>query len=71
MNRTLKEPLTKLSLEIGADGVALLPVALHRVRNSPYQMGLTLFEIMFGTPPSIISNFQADLLDDQDLLDAI
>ncbi|KAL6031115.1 hypothetical protein STEG23_001929 [Scotinomys teguina] len=44
------------------------------VRNSPYQMGLTPFEIMFGTPPPIISNLWAELLpelDDQDFLDAI
>lgn len=54
--------------------MALLPFALSRVRDSPYQMGLTPFEIMFGTPPPIITNLQADLLaelDDKKLLDAI
>lgn len=34
MNRTLKETLTKLTVETGGDWVALLPYALYRVRNS-------------------------------------
>ena len=54
MNRTLKETLTKLALETGGDWVTLLPFALYRVRNSPYKMGLTPYEIMFGIPPPII-----------------
>lgn len=47
------------------DWVNLLPLALFRIRNSPYQMGLKLFEIMFGTPFSIIPNLQADFLADR------
>lgn len=54
MNRTLKETLTKLTLETGGNWVALLPYALYWVRNSPYKMGLTPYEIMFGTPPPIL-----------------
>lgn len=54
MNQTLKETLTKLALESGGDWVTLLPFALYRVRNSPYKMGLTPFEIMYGIPPPII-----------------
>ena len=71
MNRTLKEILTKLVAETGRDWVALLPFALYRVRNSPYQLGLTPFEIMYGIPPPIIPNLKAEVLketDDQKLL---
>ncbi|XP_057358257.1 uncharacterized protein LOC130683788 [Manis pentadactyla] len=49
MNRTLKETLTKLSIETGlCDWLVLLPFALFRVRNTPGCFGLTPFEIMFG-----------------------
>ena len=71
MNRTLKEILTKLVAETSRDWVALLPFALYRVRNSPYQLGLTLFEIMYGIPPPIIPNLKTEVLkeiDDQKLL---
>lgn len=67
----LKETLTKLVAETGGDWVALLPFALYRVRNSPYQLGLTPFEIMYGIPPPIIPNLKAEVLkeiDDQKLL---
>jgi hypothetical protein len=30
--------------------VTLLPFTLYRVQNSPYQMGLTPFKVMFGSP---------------------
>ena len=51
MNRTLKETLTKLTLETGRnDWTALLPYALFRVRNTPGASGLTPFELMFGVP---------------------
>ena len=70
MNRTLKETLTKLVAETGGDWVPLFPFALYRVRNSPYQLGLTPFEIMYGIPPPIIPNLKAEVLkeiDDQKL----
>ncbi|XP_037382666.1 uncharacterized protein LOC119258442, partial [Talpa occidentalis] len=51
MNRTLKETLTKLTLESGGDWVTLLPYALFRARNSPYRLGLSPFEIIYGTAP--------------------
>ncbi|XP_073928216.1 uncharacterized protein [Castor canadensis] len=54
MNRTLKETLAKLALETGGDWVTLLPLAIFRVRNSPYVHGLTPFEILYGAPPPII-----------------
>jgi hypothetical protein len=54
MNRTLKETLAKLALETGGDWVTLLPLAIFRVRNSPYVHGLTPFEILYGAPSPII-----------------
>lgn len=62
MNRTLKETLTKLTLETGGDWVSLLPYALFRVWNSPYKLDLTPFEIMFGKPPPIIPNLRAEVI---------
>uniref|UniRef100_A0ABI7ZYB3 Integrase catalytic domain-containing protein n=1 Tax=Felis catus TaxID=9685 RepID=A0ABI7ZYB3_FELCA len=62
MNRTLKETLTKLTMETGGDWVTLLPNALYRVRNTPYTLGFTPYEIMFGRPPPIIPNLRAELL---------
>lgn len=54
MNRTIKETLTKLTLETGGnDWTVLLPYALFRVRNTPGVAGLTPFELMFGAPPPI------------------
>jgi hypothetical protein len=50
MNRTLKETLTKLTMEAGADWVVLPPLALFRVRNTPSHFSLTPFEILYGTP---------------------
>lgn len=67
MNRTLKETLTKLTMETDANWVELLPYALYRVRNSPYKLGLTPYEIMFGRPTPIIPNLKSNLIQlDQD-----
>ena len=52
MNQTLKETLTKLALETGGDWVTLLHFTLFWAQNTPYRLGLTPFEIMFGAPPS-------------------
>jgi hypothetical protein len=49
-------------METGGDWVALLPFALYRVRNSPYQLGLTPSEIMFRRPPPILPNLRAELV---------
>lgn len=46
MNRTLKETLTKLTMETGAD-LVLLPLALFRTENTPSWFSLTLFEILY------------------------
>ena len=71
MNRTLKETLTKLTMETGGDWVSLLPFTLYGVRNSPYKLGLSRFEIMYGVPPPIIPTLWLELLveiDDHNLL---
>lgn len=62
MNRTIKETLTKLSLDIGTRyWVQLLPLTLYRVRNTTGPHGLTPFEIIYGSPPPAISFFDSDV----------
>jgi hypothetical protein len=53
-----------LALETGGDWVTLLPLAIFRVRNSPYVHGLTPFEILYGAPPPIIQKTLSPRLDD-------
>ena len=56
MNRTLKETLTKLSIETGGtDWTVLLPLALFRARNTPSRYYLTPFEILYGAPPPLFT----------------
>ena len=52
INRTLKETLTKLTMETGTD-LVLLPLALFGTRNTPSWFSLTLFEILYGAPMPI------------------
>jgi hypothetical protein len=52
MNRILKETLTKLTKETGAD-LVLLPLALFRTRNTPSLFSLALFKILYGAPMHI------------------
>lgn len=55
------------------DWVTLFPFALFRVRNSPYQMGLTPLKIMYGIPRLMIPSLQTDLvftLEDQNILNS-
>lgn len=60
MNRTIKETLTKLSIEArGIDWTALLSLALFRVRNTPGPLGLTPFEILFGAPPPLFETLDS------------
>ena len=59
INKTLKETWTKLTQETGNDWVTLLPFALYQIWNSPYQLGLTPFNIMFRIPSSIILSIQS------------
>jgi transposase InsO family protein len=62
MNWTLKELLTKLSLETGDDCVDLLPAALLRVRCTPYKQGFTPFEILYGRLCPIIPRLGKEIL---------
>jgi hypothetical protein len=62
MNRTLKELLTKLSLETGDGWVNLLPAALLRVKCTPYTQGFNPFEILCGRPPPIIPRLGEEAL---------
>ena len=74
INETLKETLIKLALETGGDWATLLPYALVRVRNSPYQIGLTPSEIMYGLPPPLVPRLPDELilpLEEVDLLESL
>lgn len=66
MNWTLKESLTKLPLVTGGDWVVLLPYALYKARNTPYILGLTPFEILYGRTPPLLSNLQSEILAEYD-----
>lgn len=56
INRTLKEAMTKLSVETGiTDWTVLLPFALFRVCNTPGPLKLTPFEILYGTHPPLVA----------------
>ncbi len=62
MNRTIKETLTKLTLEAGTrDWVQLLPLALYRARNTPGPQGLTPFEILYGAPPPAVNFYETEI----------
>jgi hypothetical protein len=53
MNKTIKEILTKLTAETGAnDWIDLLLSVLFRVRNTPEQFGLIPYELLYGGAPS-------------------
>ena len=52
-------------METGGDWVTLLPYALYWVRNTPYTLGFTPYEIMFGRPPPIIPNLLAKFKDQE------
>ncbi|XP_046290103.2 uncharacterized protein K02A2.6-like [Marmota monax] len=61
MNRTIKETLTKLTLETGTrDWVQLLPLALYRARNTPGPQGLTPFEILYSEPPPAVNFYETE-----------
>jgi transposase InsO family protein len=60
-NRTLKEVLTKLTLELHLDWVQLLPIALFCLRVLPRKpTQISPFEVIFGRPalpPGITSSW--------------
>jgi hypothetical protein len=54
-NCTLKEVLTKLTLELHLDWVQLLPIALFRLRVLPRKpTQISPFELMFGRPALLL-----------------
>lgn len=62
MNKTLKETLTKLTMETGgADWVMLLPLVLFRVRNTPSLHNLTPFEILYWLPVHLTTMYDLGL----------
>ena len=51
MNRTIKETLTKLTLEVHLDWTKLLPIVLLRIRALPRKpLGLSPSEVRYGRP---------------------
>ncbi|XP_037053886.1 uncharacterized protein LOC119086445 [Peromyscus leucopus] len=62
VSQTIKETLTKLTLATSTrDWVLLLPLVLHRARNTPGPHGQTLFEIIYGAPPPIVNFLHPDI----------
>ena len=62
MNRTIKETLTKLTLETGTRDWVQLYIGLSSGPiNTPGPCGLTHFEIIYGSPPPAISFFDSDI----------
>ena len=62
MNRTLKDTLTKLNMETGADWVVLLPLALFRARTTLSLFSLTPFEILYGAPTPLTDDLLVGLI---------
>lgn len=51
LNRTIKEQITKIHCETGIKWTKALLIALVRIQATPRgQLGLSLFELMFGRP---------------------
>lgn len=71
MNRTLKETLSKLTLETGGNWVDLLPFALLRARCTPYREKFTPYEIIYGRPPPMVPRVHQDLLGDIPISEAL
>ena len=71
MNKTIKETLTKLTAETGANNwIALIPFVLFRVKNTPGQFGLTPYKSLYRGPPPLVkiaSVHSADMLLSQPL----
>ena len=57
MKRTLKEYLTKLTLETAGDWVVLLPLALFQAWNTPYRCKLTPLEILDGGQAPLVATW--------------
>lgn len=67
MNQTLKEALTTLTLETGADWVSLLPMPYIGLRTPLYfRCPHLLFEILSGGPSPMLPNLLSDILAEYD-----
>lgn len=60
-SQTLKEALTKLTLETGGDWTALLHFSQFQVWNTPYYCQVTPYEITFGRPPPLVPRLPAEV----------
>ena len=60
-NRTLKETLSKWILETDCSWVDWLPMALLRLRMTPWSHGYSPYEIVYGRPPPIIKQVSTNL----------
>ena len=58
--------MTKLTSETCGEQASLLLYALYRAKNTPYTLGPTLFEILYGRPPVMLPNLQSDILAEYD-----
>lgn len=67
MNQTLKEALTKLTLETGSDWVSLLPMPYIGLGTPLYfRCPHLLFEILYGGPSPLLPSLQSDILAEYD-----
>ena len=59
--QTLKEMFSKWIIETGCSWVDLLPMALLRLRMTPWSRGYSPYEIVHGRPPPIIKQVSTNL----------
>ena len=60
-NRTLKETLSKWTLETDCSWVGLFPTALLRLRMTPQSHGSSLYKIVYKRPPPIMKQVSTNL----------
>ena len=60
-NWTLKETLSNWIIETDCSWVGLFPMALLRLRRTPQSHGYSLYEIVYGRPPPIITQVSTNL----------
>ena len=61
INQTLKETLSKWILETDCSWVDLFPMALLRLRMTPWSRGSSPYKIVYGRPPPIIKRVSTNL----------
>ena len=60
-NRTLKETLSKWIIETDCSWVDLFPMALLRLRMTPWSRGSSPYKIVYGRPPPIVKQASTNL----------